>query len=156
MSFSLTEQNIKGRLRVKNFESTLDSAKKIVSNICIPEEITDEETKRSLTRLRADLNRIIKEIDTRRISIVKELTEDFETDCKTIKTIFEETQEEIGKKLSEYKAKVAQTKIDDTKTAEQFSTTEVTIVITSSEALSALTKFCNKNNYKIKEKREVK
>lgn len=90
-----------GILAVKDFESNLQlvtNALSVYQNIVI----NTEEEKKELKSKRAELNKIIKAIDRKRIDTLTQFCDDFEIQCNTIKEQFDIAQKTIGEKVKEF------------------------------------------------------
>jgi serine/threonine protein kinase len=142
MEFSLTEIKENGVLKVKDYEETLNTVKEFVKTIYIPEMVDNDETKKTLKATRASLNKLIKSISDRRISIVEEMTREFQEQCKNITSVLDECQKTIGIKVREYEDKKKLSTPQAT-----FQKLSIDVKITSQEMLKKVTDFLSKHNY---------
>jgi len=130
-----------GVLAIKDFEATLETAKRIVAENPVP-VIDNDEAKKEAKAFRATINKVVKAIDRRRIDTIADYTQDFADKCNQIKALLDDLQKGYGKAITDYedsqKAVVA-----DTAPAKKYT---ATIKFTDEKLIKKLTDFCLKNN----------
>lgn len=137
----------KGVLAVKDFESTIEIAKKIVASFATPEVITSREQRKACFDFRANCNHSIKQIDRERIDTIEDFTSQFAEQCNAIKAIFDEKQKEIGEKIKAF---------DESQKLVSSPTVNATKLITAKikfpndeKLIKKLTDFCAKNGIEL-------
>lgn len=140
----LREVQTNGVLRVANYEETCNLIQEVIQDLNLPEVITSEEEKKVLKAKRAQLNKVIKAIENRRISIVADFTRVFQNECKGIVQLLDNAQNSIKELLDAY-----QKQEDGNKETKIFATTRVCVEITDSEIFKKFITFCEKNKVRI-------
>lgn len=140
------EKNTDGSIiEIKDFEQTLENAREIVNNnpVFI---ITNDSEKKEAKAIRANLNKVIKAINQKRINDVNNLVSLYESQCKEIVEIFDKAQKEFGEQIKTYEDKVKEESTIVSQEAKQFT---ATITFTDSKMVDKLISFCEKNNLTI-------
>lgn len=128
-----------GVLIVKDFDSTIETARQIVAQHPVP-TIESDEQKKVAKAFRATLNKVIKAIDRRRIDTVAEYTEEFEKSCNEIKGIFTEAERSYKTAIEAYEEaqKIASVAEEPTKRY------VCTIKFSDEKLIKKITEFCVK------------
>ena len=90
-----------GVLKVRDFEKNYElvaNALAVYQNF----DIRTDEEKKDYKAKRAELNKIVKAIDRKRIDTVADYCTEFEYQCNTIKDLFDCAQRVIGEKVKAY------------------------------------------------------
>jgi vacuolar-type H+-ATPase subunit H len=144
MKFELQEITTNGELTVQNYEETLSNLIEILKAINVPEKITTELEKKELKNSRATLNRMIKQINERRIGIVEDFTSSFQRQCKNFVNLINEKQILIGEKVKEYEDSKKEIVVEKQKTI------TATLKFNNPNVLEKLIKFCEENLIELK------
>ena len=93
-----------GVLVVKDYEENL---KLVTEFLAVYSDIviTNDVEKKAFKEKRAELNKVVKAIDRKRIDTVADYVSDFEAQCKVFHDLFDNAQKAIGEKVKEYEDK---------------------------------------------------
>lgn len=91
-----------GLVSLKNYEGLLEQVKKFAENNSVFVTFKDEKEMKICKQERTDLNKARDTIKKARLAIVRNLTDEFANQCKTIEKILDEASEAHTKSLNEY------------------------------------------------------
>ena len=128
-----------GVLKVNDYESTLELAKHILDVHPVFEILTDAD-KKEAKALRATYNKIVKEIDRRRIDTIADFTTEFREQCNSIKELFDNAQKELGQRILAYEEEHKAAVVEGDKVTKY----TATLKFTDPKLVDKLTQFAQK------------
>lgn len=130
-----------GVLDIKGgFEKTLALALEIVNQNQVFEIVNDSDKKRA-KEIRANLNKVVKAIDRRRIDTIADYTIQFTENCNAIKKLFEDRAAEFKAVIDAYEESQKLVVGEEAGTKRY----TATIKFTDEKLIKKLTDFCTKN-----------
>lgn len=97
-----------GLVSLKDYETLLEQVKKFAENNSVFVTFKDEKEMKICKQERADLNKARDTVKKARLAIVRNLTDEFANQCKTIEKILDEASEAHTKSLNEYEEKTTE------------------------------------------------
>ncbi len=132
-----TETNVKVKsLEVKNFDHSMKLVEEILDNNPAFEIRNDNDLKKAKS-LRASLNKIIKQIDRRRIDTIDIITSDFSNQCNSLKAPLQQRANQYSEQIKSYEKSPV---INEAKVY------KATITFTNPDMVLKLQNFCLENN----------
>lgn len=129
----------RGVIALSGKERTWQIARAIVAQTT-PFVITDDVGKKVMKGWRADLKKIIDAIDRKRIDTIDDFTQEFASECNSLKTFFESARNAIDIEIKKYEE--AQKAVSNTVKPKKY---VATVKFTDEKLIKKLTDFCTKN-----------